>query len=114
MAMKNPPHPGLSVRYDCIEALDLTVTAAAKILGITRQALSNLIGGKCGISAEMSVRLEKAFGAGAESWLRLQAAYDLAQVRQYQSEIHVKKVPVPKRRARLSHDAETELRKKVA
>ena len=92
MAMKTPPHPGLSVRCDCIEALNLTVTAAAKLLGVTRQALNNLINGKGGISAEMAVRLEKAFGGGAETWLQLQMAYDLSQVRKRERQIKVKRV----------------------
>jgi addiction module HigA family antidote len=92
MTMKNPPHPGLSVRHDCIEALDLTITEAADILGVTRQTLNNLVNGKAGISPEMAIRLDKAFGGGAETWLRLQMAYDLAQVRQRESEIKVKRV----------------------
>jgi addiction module HigA family antidote len=92
MTMKNPPHPGLSVRHDCIEPLDLTITEAADILGVTRQALNNLVNGKSGISPEMAIRLDKAFGGGAEIWLRLQMAYDLAQARQHESEIKVKRV----------------------
>jgi antitoxin HigA-1 len=92
MAMKNPPHPGLSVRQDCIEALDLTITEAADILGVTRQALNNLVNGKSGVSPEMAIRLHKAFGGDAETWLRLQMAYDLAQARQHESEIKVKRV----------------------
>jgi antitoxin HigA-1 len=92
MAMKSPPHPGLSVRHDCIEALDLTITEAADILGVTRQTLNNLVNGKSGISPEMAIRLHKAFGGGAEIWLRLQMAYDLAQARQHENEIKVKRV----------------------
>ena len=92
MTMKNPPHPGLSVRHDCIEPLDLTITEAANILGVTRQALNNLVNGKSGISPEMAIRLDKAFGGGAETWLRLQMAYDLAQARQHEGEIKVKRV----------------------
>ena len=92
MTMKNPPHPGLSVRHDCIEALDLTITEAAEILGVTRQTLNNVVNGKAGISPEMAIRLEKAFGGGAETWLRLQMAYDLAQARQHEGEIKVKRV----------------------
>jgi|ERR1700731_879841 antitoxin HigA-1 len=92
MPMKNPPHPGLSVRHDCIEALGLTTTAAAKILGITRQTLNNLINGKSGISADMALRLDKAFGGGAETWLRLQMAYDLAQARKREKDIHVRRI----------------------
>jgi addiction module HigA family antidote len=92
MTMKNPPHPGLSVRHDCIEALDLTITEAADILGVTRQTLNNLVNGKAGISPEMAIRLDKAFGGGAETWLRLQMAYDLAQARRHEGEIKVKRV----------------------
>jgi antitoxin HigA-1 len=92
MTMKNPPHPGLSVRHDCIEALDLTITEAADILGVTRQTLNNLVNGKAGISPEMAIRLDKAFGGGAEAWLRLQMAYDLAQARRHEGEIKVKRV----------------------
>ena len=91
MPMKNPSHPGAIVRYDCIEPLGLTVTEAAKILGVTRQALNNLVNGKAGVSAEMAVRLSKAFGSEPEFWLRLQMNYDLAQVRLRAGEINVKR-----------------------
>ena len=90
MPMHNPPHPGLTVRHDCLEPLGLTVTEGAKVLGVTRQALNNLVNGKVGISLEMAVRLSKAFGTTPETWLRLQMAYDLAQVRQ--QKISVKRV----------------------
>jgi addiction module HigA family antidote len=96
MTMKNPPHPGLSVRHDCIEPLGLTITEAAEVLDVTRQTLNNLVNGKSGISADMAIRLDKAFGGGAETWLRLQMAYDLAQARQHEGEIQVK--PVPRRK----------------
>jgi addiction module HigA family antidote len=92
MTMKKPPHPGLSVRQDCIEPLDLSITEAADILGVTRQTLNNLVNGKSGISPEMAIRLDKAFGGGAETWLRLQMAYDLAQAPQHEGEIKVKRV----------------------
>jgi antitoxin HigA-1 len=85
--MKNPPHPGRIVRQDCIEPLGLTITAAAKALGVTRQALNNLVNGKAGISPEMAVRLSKAFGGSPEMWLRLQVNFDLAQVPQEQIEV---------------------------
>jgi antitoxin HigA-1 len=81
MTMKAPPHPGLSVRFDCLEALGLSVTAGAKVLGVTRQALNNLVNERAGISPEMAIRLDKAFGGTAEAWLALQTAYDLAQAR---------------------------------
>ena len=89
MPMKNPPHPGRIVRQDCVEPLGLSITEAAKVLGVTRQALNNVVNGKAGISPEMAVRLSKAFGGNPEMWLRLQANYDLAQVRQ--DEIEVKR-----------------------
>jgi antitoxin HigA-1 len=92
MPMKNPPHPGLSVRHDCIEPLGLTTTAAAKILGVTRQTLNNLINGKSGISADMALRLDKAFGGAAETCLCLQMIYALAQARQHEGQIKVKPV----------------------
>ncbi len=87
MSMKNPPHPGLSIKLDCLEPLGLSVTDGAKALGVTRQALSNVINGKAGISAEMATRLAQAFGGTAEVWLRMQVAYELAQVQQ--KNIHV-------------------------
>src|SRR5438309_9889802 len=87
MAMRTPPHPGLSVRHDCIEPLGLTITETAEILGVTRQALNNLVNGKSGISPEMAIRLDKAFGGSAETWLRLQVAYELAQARRHEADI---------------------------
>lgn len=87
MPMKNPPHPGRIVKQDCVEPLGLTITEAARALGVTRQALNNLVNGKAGISPEMAVRLSKAFGASPEMWLRLQANYELAQVRQDEIEV---------------------------
>jgi addiction module HigA family antidote len=101
MTMKNPPHPGLSVRHDCIEPLGLTITEAAEALGATRQILNNLVNGKSGMSADMAIRLDKAFGGGAETWLRLQMAYDLAQARQHEGDIDVK--PVCRRKLQEPH-----------
>jgi addiction module HigA family antidote len=86
-------HPGLSVRHDCIEPLGLTIAEAARILGVTRQTPNNLVNGRSGVSAEMAIRLDKAFGSGAETWLRLQMAYDLAQARRREGEIDIKPVP---------------------
>ena len=91
MRMKNPPHPGQSVRYDCLQPLGLTVTEGAEILGVRRQTLNNLVNGKTGISPEMAIRLDKAFGGGSETWLGLQAAYDLAQAEKNASKIKVKR-----------------------
>jgi addiction module HigA family antidote len=89
MMMKNLPHPGLSVRRDCLEPLELSVTEGAKVLGVTRQALNNLVNGRAGISPEMAVRLAKAFGSSPETWLGMQTDYDLAQVRKREGEIKV-------------------------
>jgi len=92
MRMKNPPHSGLSVQYDCLELLRLSVAEGANVLGVAQQALDNLVSGKAGISAEMAIRLEKAFGGGAESWLRMQATYDLAQAEKHAVKIKVWRV----------------------
>jgi len=87
--MKNPVHPGRVVRHDCLEPLGLSVTAAAKVLGVTRQALNNVVNGKSGISPQMAIRLSKAFGSTAETWLRMQLAYDLAEARKQESKIKI-------------------------
>lgn len=79
MRMKTPPHPGRIIRQECLEPLNLTVTAAAKHLRITRQALNNLLNERAGVSPEMAIRLSKAFGSTPEVWLGLQLDYDLAQ-----------------------------------
>ena len=89
MAMQNPPHPGGIVRRQCLEPLGLTVTRAAEGLGVTRQALSELLNGKTGISTEMAVRLAKAFGSTPETWLGMQQAYDLWQIRDHIDQIKV-------------------------
>ena len=81
--MKNPPHPGLSVRYDCLEPLSLSVTEAARRLGVSRKQLSSLVNGHSAISPEMAIRLDKTFGGGAEVWhplpngLRLRSGDDI-------------------------------------
>jgi len=95
MPMKNPVHPGRIVRHDCLEPLGLSVTQGAKILGVTRQALNNIVNGKSGISPEMSIRLAKAFGSTAETWLGMQLAYDLAAARKNESKIKVRRQHVP-------------------
>ncbi len=79
MPMKNPSHPGLSVRHDCLEPLGLSVTEAARKLGVSRKQLSDIVNCHSGISPEMAIRLDKVFGGGAETWYRVQASYDLAQ-----------------------------------
>ncbi|MBT3627305.1 MAG: HigA family addiction module antidote protein [Rhodospirillaceae bacterium] len=92
MAMHNPPHPGGIVRRQCLESLGLSVTKAADALGVTRQALSELVNGKSGISVDMSIRLSKAFGSTPETWLGMQMAYDLWQARDRASTIKVKRI----------------------
>ncbi len=95
MAMKDPPQPGLSVKHDCLEPLGLTVTAGARVLGVSRKALSDLVNGHAGISPEMAIRLDKAFGGGAATWHALQAAYDMAQAMKHADRIKVERVPQP-------------------
>ena len=92
MAMRNPPHPGLSVRHDCLEPLGLTITEGAKILGVSRKALSDLVNGQAGISPEMAIRLDKAFGGGAETWHGLQAAFNMTQAMKRADQIKVQRV----------------------
>lgn len=79
--MQKPPHPGEVVRAECLEPLGLSVTRAAEGLGVTRQALSDLVNGHAGISVEMAIRLSRAFGSSPETWLGMQMAYDLWQAR---------------------------------
>ena len=91
MSMKNPPHPGEIIREDVIHALGLSVTRAAKILGIRRATLSDVTNGKSSVSAEMALRLEKAFGVSMDLLLKMQAGYDAAQARLHNSHIKVKR-----------------------
>jgi addiction module HigA family antidote len=91
MAMKTPPHPGSSVEHDCLEPLGLSVTKGAEVLCVTRQTLNDLVAGRRGISPEMALRLDLAFGGGADSWLRLQAAYDLAKAREKVGHLRVER-----------------------
>ena len=90
MVMHNPPHPGEVIRELCIEPLGLTVTEAAQGLGVSRKTLSALLNGHFGISPKMAIRLSKAFGGSAESWIIQQAQYDLWQTLQKVDEIEVK------------------------
>ena len=90
MSMKNPVHPGQLVKAN-LEELEHSVAAAADAIGVTRQALNNVISGKSAVSPEMAIRFEQAFGGSADMWLRMQAAYDLAQARQHGS-FHVRRL----------------------
>ena len=89
MPMKNPPHVGETVWHDIIKPLDLSVTDAAKALGVTRQSLSLLINGRTALSPDMALRIEKAFGPSMDHLMRMQLAYDLAQTRQRAGSIKV-------------------------
>ena len=89
MPMKSPPHPGLSLRQNCIDPEGLTIADAARRLGVARHTLSRVVHGHAAISAEMAIRLEKAGWSNAEFWVRRQAAYDLAQARVHEHKIVV-------------------------
>ena len=92
MQMHNPPHPGEILRHLCLEPLGLSVTAAAKALGVSRKTLSSIVNGRTGISPEMAVRLSMAFDTTAESWLNQQVQYDLWQAEQHRSGLQVQKL----------------------
>ena len=87
--MHNPPHPGEIIKELCIEPLGLTITEAAKALGVSRKTLSSIVNGKAGISPEMAVRLSIAFDTSSESWLNQQTQYDLWQAEQRRNELNV-------------------------
>ena len=89
--MKHPPHPGQMIG-DSLEEAGISVSAAAKGLGVTRQQLHNVIAGRSAISPEMAVRLERALGSTADAWLRMQANYDLAQIRAGAADMKVKRL----------------------
>jgi antitoxin HigA-1 len=91
MPMKNPPHPGRAIREECLQPLGLSVTSGAKILGVSRQALNNIVNQRSGISPEMAIRLAKAFGSAAHTWLRMQSNYDLAQALKSEDKIRVRR-----------------------
>ena len=94
MLMHNPPHPGEVLRDLCLEPLGLSVTAAAKALGVSRKTLSALLNGRAGVSPEMAIRLSIAFDTSAESWLQQQMHYDLWQAEQHRDELDVQKLAV--------------------
>lgn len=92
MPMKRPAHPGKLIKHS-IEASGLSLTDAAKRLGVTRQTLSRVINGRTSLSPEMAVRVSKAFGSTVEHWMRMQLAYDLAAVEETAKTIKVKRFP---------------------
>src|ERR1700727_1821206 len=89
MHMKNPPHPGHSIKVACLEAVGLSVTEAAKVLGVARLALSRVLNGRAGPSPEMAIRLEKAGWSNAGTWLRMQLQFDLWQAEKRAGKIKV-------------------------
>ena len=93
--MKNPPHPGRVVRQECLEPLGLSVTAAAKALGVSRVAVSEIVNERRGLSPDMAIRLAKAFGGTPAAWARLQLAYDMAEAMRHADQIKVDRVPQP-------------------
>src|SRR5271157_4352210 len=95
MEMFNPPHPGEIIREDCLKPLGLTVTDAAKGLGVTRKALSDLLNGHSGVSPQMAIRLEKAGWTTADHWLRMQASHSLWQARKQADKIKVRRLSGP-------------------
>ncbi len=92
MLMHNPPHPGAIIRELCLDPLRVTITEAAKALGVSRKTLSSIINGKAGISPEMAVRLSIAFNTSSESWLNQQAQYDLWKAEQHRDELHISRL----------------------
>ncbi len=92
MLMHNPPHPGAVIKELCIEPLGLSVTEAAKALGVSRKTLSSILNGKAGISPEMAVRLSIAFNTSSESWLNQQTQYDLWEAEKHRDELDVKRL----------------------
>ena len=87
--MLNPPHPGLFIREEIVDAHGLTVTAAAEVLGVSRPALSNMLNGRAALTGEMALRIEKAFGVKMDTLMRMQSAYDIAQARRNERRIRV-------------------------
>ncbi|MDZ4258487.1 MAG: HigA family addiction module antitoxin [Gemmatimonadales bacterium] len=89
--MKNPPHPGVFIREEIVDELDLSVAKAAELLGVRRATLSDLVNGHTSLSAGMALRIEKAFGVSMDMLLRMQAGYDAAQARIHGRDIKVKR-----------------------
>ena len=90
LKMKNPAHPGFLIRVDCLEPFGLSISDCAKILGVSRSALSNLVNKKADLSWDMAIRLSKAFGSTPEGWMRIQFQYDAAKVQERAKKIRVK------------------------
>jgi antitoxin HigA-1 len=91
MAMHHPVHPGDFIRTEIVAAHGLSVTAAARVLGVSRPALSNLLNQHADLSGEMGLRIEKAFGVNMDTLMGMQAAYDIAQARKEEGKIRVRR-----------------------
>ncbi len=89
--MKKPPHPGRIVKQECLEPLSLSITKGAEILGVTRPALSAILNGRASLSPDMALRIEKAFGPKMDTLLRMQTACTIAEAREREGEIKVKR-----------------------
>ena len=95
MPMKTPPHPGRIVRQECLEPLRLSVTDGAKALGVSRNALSELVNERRGVSPEMAIRLARAFGGAPEVWAGMQMNHDMAAAMRRADRIKVHRVALP-------------------
>jgi antitoxin HigA-1 len=95
MPMKNPPHPGDFIRTEIIQPAGLSVTAAARVLRVSRPALSSLLNGSADLSGDMALRIEKAFGVKMDTLMRMQASYDIAQTRKRENKIRISRYHAP-------------------
>ena len=95
MPMRNPPHPGESVREDCIEACGLSIAEAAAHMGVDERELTEVCHARAPITADLAIRLDMAFGGGDRIWLALQASYDLAQARKRAAALRIERLTVP-------------------
>jgi antitoxin HigA-1 len=95
MAMKTPPHPGDFIRTEIIHPAGLSVTAASSTLGVSRPALSSLLNGSAGLSGDMALRIEKAFGVRMDTLMRMQSSYDIAETRKREKKIRVRRIHTP-------------------
>lgn len=93
LRLKSPAHPGGFIRSEIIEAVELNISEAAKVLGVTRAALSALLNERASLSPDMALRLEKAFGISMDTLMRMQNSYDIAQTRKREGEIRVSPFP---------------------
>lgn len=94
MKMFDPPHPGEIIRELCLEPLGITITNAAKGLGVSRKTLSAIINGRAGITPEMAIRLGKAFDTSPESWLNQQIQYDLHEAKKRTADLKIKRFAI--------------------